>query len=128
MSKHIVLRDEGVPERLVVLRLGVNTLTDEALAFTCATSHAELGLYAFSVLELPNGDWEELARARPELRRRPKVLEAYGPDLLRSGFPLLPTSERLHWSVVLSEPTPEQFARVRPHFHGPVDNPVWEGR
>jgi len=105
MSKHIVLRDEGVPERLVVLRLGVNTLTDEALAFTCATSHAELGL-----------------------RRRPKVLEAYGPDLLRSGFPLLPTSERLHWSVVLSEPTPEHFARVRPHFHGPVDNPVWEGR
>lgn len=34
----IVLREEAIPMRLVVLRLGVNTLTDDALGFACATA------------------------------------------------------------------------------------------
>jgi hypothetical protein len=30
-----------------------------------------------------------------------------------------------HWTVELAEPTPLQFALVRQHFHGPVQNPGW---
>jgi hypothetical protein len=55
-------------------------------------------------------------------------MEASGSALLGDGFPLLPTRGRLHWSIVLSEPTAPQFARVREHFRGPIDIPVWEGR
>jgi hypothetical protein len=128
MATSILLRDEAIPERLVVLRLGVNTLGDEALVRTCSDAYDEWGIHAFSVLELPADDWDELARVMPIVRKRPKVMEASGPGLLRDGFPLLPTRGRLHWSVVLSEPTPEQFARVRTHFRGPIDNPAWEGR
>lgn len=128
MPKPIVLRGEAVPARLVVLRMGVSTLTDEALAFACSNAYDEWALHAFAVLELPDGDWDQLARVMPIVRRRPKALEASGPELLQAGFPLLPTNSRLHWSVVLSEPTPEQFARIRQQFHGPIDIPVWTGR
>lgn len=128
MPSAIELRDEPVPKRLVVLRMGVNTLNDVALGRTSGDAYDEWGIHAFSVLELPDGDWERLAAVMPVVRRRPKAMEASGPELLGDGFPLLPTRGRLHWSVVLSEPTPAQFERVRRHFRGPIDIPVWEGR
>lgn len=129
MPDSLELRHEGAPERLVVLRMGSKTLTDDALARACGDAYDDWGLHAFSVFELPGGDdWERLATAMPIVRKRPKVLEASGPELLRAGFPLLPTGHLLHWSIVLSEPTPVQFARVRENFRGPIDNPVWEGK
>lgn len=121
------LRSESTPERLIVLRMGVNTLSDAALGRACLRAYDEWGLHAFSVLELPDGDWEHLATVIPVVRRRPKALEASGSELLRAGFPLLPTRGHLHWSVVLSQPTPAQFSRVRGHFRGPIDIPVWKG-
>ena len=127
MPSAIELRAEAVPERLVVLRMGVNTLNDVALGRTCADAYDEWGIHAFSVLELPDGDWERLAAVMPVVRKRPKAMEASGSALLSDGFPLLPTRGRLHRSVVLSEPTPAQFDRVRRHFRGPIDIPVWEG-
>lgn len=84
--------------------------------------------HAFSVFAIPDHDYEELARLEPILITRPKVLETSGPDLLADGFTLLPTGRFPHWSVVLSEPTPLQFARVRAHFRGPSGNPTWTGR
>jgi hypothetical protein len=56
------------------------------------------------------------------------VLEAPGSDLLADGFPLLATRDFPHWTVVLSEPTPTQFARVRRHFSDPKRNPIWAGQ
>ena len=94
----------------------------------CADAFDEWGIHAFSVLELPDGDWDQLAAVMPVVRRRPKAMEASGSALLGDGFPLLPTRGRLHWSIVLSEPTAPQFARAREHFRGPIDIPVWEGR
>jgi hypothetical protein len=81
-------------------------------------AYASLGVHAFSVFEVPDHDFEELARLEPILRSRPKLLEASGPDLLTAGFPLLPTASHPHRSVVLSEPTAAQFTKVRAHFHG----------
>lgn len=128
MAKSVALRDADVPAALVVLRMGSNTLSDNALAQACERSYAAMGLDAFSVFEIPNHDYVELARLEPILITRPKVLEASGPELVAAGFPLLPTGRFPHWSVVVSAPTSTQFARVREHFRGPIDNPTWTGR
>jgi len=126
--KTVVVRDAAVPDTLVVLRMGSNTLSDRALAQACERGYAVMGLHAFSVFEIPGHDYTELARLEPILITRPKVLEASGPELVAAGFALLPTGRFPHWSVVLSEPTVEQFGRVRSHFRGPIDNPTWTGR
>lgn len=128
MTKLITLRDEPVPEVLVVLRMGSTTLSDRALGQSCERAHANMGIHAFSVLELRDDDYSALARLAPILLSRPRVLRALGADLLAAGFTLLPTGAVPHWSVVLSEPTLAQFARVRACFRGPIDNPAWAGR
>jgi hypothetical protein len=128
VTKAVVVRDAAVPETLVVLRMGSTTLSDNALVQACERAYAAMGLHAFSVFEIPDHDYAELARLEPILITRPKVLEASGPELVAAGFALLPTGRFPHWSVVLSEPTAEQFARVRSHFRGPIDNPTWTGR
>jgi hypothetical protein len=88
---------------------------------------ARWALHGFSVFELPDGDYRRLARLVPLLVDRQWVCEAAGAALLADGFPVLPTREHPHWTVVLSEPTPEQFARARRHFSEPKRNPVWAG-
>lgn len=85
------------------------------------------GFHGFSVLEVPDGDYGLLARLMPIVAIRPKLFEARGAELVAAGFPLLPTADHPHWTVVLSEPTPAQFARVRPFFDGPKNNPAWAG-
>jgi len=124
----IRLRDEAVPDLLVVVRLGSNTLLDQHLAKSTAECHAQWGIRGFSVLEVPGGDYEELARLRPVVAARQKLLIARGADLITAGFPLLPTLDAPHWTVVLAEATPAVFAVVRGHFEGPIDNPAWAGK
>ena len=124
----LTLRDESVPDLLVVVRLGSVTLADEALQKSVAESHERWGIWGFSVLEVPGGDYDLLARLRPIVATRRLLLLAGGPDLVAAGFPLLPTLDHPHWSVVLSEPSPEQFAAVRREFHGPIENPAWTGK
>jgi hypothetical protein len=80
------------------------------------------------VLEVPDGDYHELARMRPIVTQRRLLMVADGHQLVADGFPLLPTLDRPHWTLVLSEPTAEQFERVRAHFRGPLENPAWSGR
>lgn len=128
MAKSTVVRDAEVPATLVVLRMGTNTLSDNALTQACERAYSAMGLHAFSVFEIPNHDYAELARLEPILLTRPKVLEASGPELVAAGIALLPTGQFPHWSVVLSAATPAQFSRVREHFRGPIDNPTWTGR
>jgi hypothetical protein len=48
--------------------------------------------------------------------------------MVDDGFPVLPTLDHPHWTVVLSTPAAAQFERVRRHFHGPIENPAWAGR
>lgn len=71
------------------------------------------------------GDYAVLARLRPIVATRRRLLAASGPALVAAGFPLLPSLDHPHWTVVLSEPSPGQFARVRALFEGPIDNPAW---
>ena len=46
MPSAIELRAEAFPQRLVVLRMGLNTLNDAALGRTCARAYDEWGLHA----------------------------------------------------------------------------------
>jgi hypothetical protein len=108
--------------------MGSQTLGDTPLTNQCARTSLRWGLYGFSVLEVPDGDWQLLARLRPILTDRRYVLTVQAATLMRAGFPLLPTQDHPHWTVVLSEPTPAQFARVRQLFDSPFENPTWTGR
>ena len=66
-----------------------------------------------------------LARLRPLVADRRQLLIADGMALVEAGFPLLPTLEAPHWTVVLAAATATQFERVRTHFNGPIDNPAY---
>lgn len=128
MPEPLVLRDEPVPAVLVVVRLGTRTLDDDLLARAAAQTHGRWGMWGFSVLEVPDGDYELLARLRPLVRQRRLLLVADGHQLVDAGLPLLPTLDSPHWTVLLSAPTREQFARARSLFRGPVTNPAWSGQ
>jgi hypothetical protein len=123
----LTLRNDPIPELLIVVRLGSVTLNDGALQKSVAESHDRWGIWGFSVLEVPHGDYQLLARLRPIVLTRRRLLVAKGPHLVAAGFPLLPTLDHPHWTVVLSAPSVEQFASVRHIFHGPVPNPAWTG-
>ncbi len=77
------------------------------------------------MFEVPDGNYELLARLRPNIVDRRQLMTAHGEQLVESGFPLLPTLEAPHWTVLLAAATPEWFARVREHFHGPIPNPAY---
>lgn len=110
----------------MLIREGVNTLTDAALAMACQRAHELTGIYGFSVLELPTGGYEALARLRPLLRVRRQIRTADGHALAAAGFALLPTWEYPHWSVVVPDPTPKRFAQVRALFSDPILNPAYQ--
>jgi hypothetical protein len=112
----------------MAVRLGEKTLEDDHLIRAVNECHGRLGIWGFSVLEVPGGDYAELVRLRPFVAMRRRLHLARAELLVSSGFPLLPTFEHPHWTVQLPEPTPERFAEVRRHFTGPVDNPAWVGR
>ncbi len=54
------LQLRGEPQPALLVRLGSNTLTDEALAAACEDTHDRWGLWGFSVFEAPGGDILEL--------------------------------------------------------------------
>jgi hypothetical protein len=121
----LTLRDDGVPDLLVVVRLGSITLRYDRLAKSVAESHDRWGIWGFSVLEIPHGDYALLARLRPNFTTRRLLLVAHGADVVAAGFSLLPTLEHPHWTVVLPEATSHQFEAVRRLFRGPIPNPAW---
>lgn len=126
MPHLLAIRGGELPERLILIREGVNTLTDGALAMACQRAHELTGIHGFSVLELPADGYEALARLRPLLRVRRQLRTADGHALAAAGFVLLPTWEYPHWSVVVPDPTPEWFAQVRAQFSAPIPNPVYK--
>ena len=128
MPEPIQLRSAQPPETIVVIRLGERTLEDVKLVDQCARTHGRWGFHGFSVFEVPNRDYGLLARLVPIVTVRPRLFEADGAALVGAGFPLFPTADHPHWTVVLSEPTPHQFARVRSLFDGPKPNPAWSPR
>ncbi len=127
MPEPLYLRDERPPVALALVRLGRNTLADARLLEACEASFRKWGLFGFSVFGLGPGGYGELVRYVPILAVRQWVMEASTEGLLSDGFPVLPTADHPHWTVVLSEPEPAQFARVRRHFSEPRRNPTWVG-
>lgn len=127
MAEPVQLRVAAPPGTIVVIRLGTQTLGDGKLAQQCERTHARWGFHGFSVFEVPDDDYRLLARLVPIVTVRPKLFEARGGDLIEAGFPLIPTADHPHWTVVLSEATSAHFARVRTLFEGPKNNPAWSG-
>jgi hypothetical protein len=125
MFEPLALRDELASPGLVVVRLGARTLDDELLRRSVDECHERWGMWGFSVLEVPGGDFEQLVRMRPIVGDRRQLLVADGGSLIDDGFPLLPTLDVPHWTVVLAAATAAQFERVRTHFRGPLDNPSY---
>lgn len=125
MRQPLELRDDSVVPGLLVVRLGARTLDDESLRRSVEECHERWGIWGFSVLEVPDGDFEQLVQARPLIAERRQILVAEGSALVAGGFPLLPTLEAPHWTLVLASPTPAQFAKVRAHFTGPIPNPAY---
>ena len=105
--------------------MGVNTMSDERLAESAEQCQENWGFWGFSVFEVPNGDYHGLARQRPAFAARSRMFIADGNELVNDGFPLLPTLDAPHWTVVLASPTTALFDRVRAHFRGPIDNPAY---
>lgn len=125
MFEQITLRDEAAPPGLVVVRLGARTLDDDLLRRSVDECHDRWGVWGFSVLEVPDGDYERLAPIRPIVADRRQLLVADAAELIEDGFPLLPTLDSPHWTVLLAAANPVQFERVRAHFRGPLDNPAY---
>lgn len=125
MLDDLELRNERAPERLVMIRLGRNTLIDTKLEETSIDTFDNWFLFGFSVYGLPDSGYEGLTRVVPFVALRQWVMEASSRALLDAGFPTLATKEAPHWTVVLSEPTPTQFARVRRFFSEPKQNSAW---
>jgi hypothetical protein len=111
----------------MLVRLGRNTLTDGHLEAASEDAFDKWGLFGFSTFGLGEGGYPELARFVPLVPYRQWVMEAGTDDLIADGFPLLPSNDHPHWTIVLSEPSATQFARVRRHFSEPIRNPVWVG-
>ncbi|MCL4433982.1 MAG: hypothetical protein M1399_04330 [Actinobacteria bacterium] len=128
MPEPLILRESSIAEVLIAIRLGANTLADSYLSRSCEECYGRWGIWGFSVLEVPNGDYTRLARLRPLVAERRIIWKANGFDLVAAGFPILPTVDFPHWTVVVSGPTSSQFERVRNTFTGPIENPVWSGR
>ncbi len=128
MTEPLALRDESVVPGLVVVRLGARTVEDELLSRSVSQCHERWGIWGFSVLEVPDGDYDLLARLRPIVTERRQLLIADARSLIDDGFPLLPTLDSPHWTVVLAAPTAEMFERVRTHFDGPIANPSFRVR
>ena len=61
----LALRDELAAPDVVVVRLGACTLDDELLRRSVDECHERWGIWGFSVLEVPGGDFEQLVRMRP---------------------------------------------------------------
>ena len=128
MFEPLVLRDEDVVPGLVVVRLGARTLERDHLRRSVEETHQRWGIWGFSVLEVPDGDYNQLARVRPVVADRRQILIADGAELVDHGFPLLPTLDWPHWTVTLAAATDAQFDRVAAHFRGPFDNPAFARR
>ena len=91
-----------------MIRLGERTLEDNKLVDQCARAHGRWGLHGFSVFEVPNGDYQLLARLVPIVTVRPKSLRgrrrratrelgshSCRPVIIRTGPSSCPSPRRL---------------------------------
>lgn len=103
-------------------------MDDDLLLRSVEQCHHRWGFWGFSVFEVPDGDYDQLARLRPIVAERRQLLVADARELIDDGFPRLPTLDAPHWTVVLASATAPQFSRVRTHFKGPIANPSYRPR
>lgn len=123
-----VLRDEEPPDDLLlVVRGGVNSLSDTILDRSVGDSWEQYGFFGVSVFAAPEDDLVALSDANLAIRRRSQVRTARCGALRKAGFEVAATFPNPgHYSVVLPDATAERFASLRACFSAPVDNPGFD--
>ena len=118
----IVLRDEDPPDGAVVVVRG-GQMQSDYVRRTANDAHDELGLYALSVFLVLDDPIEVLCAREPFLSRYGKVRLSTVGRLRAEGFPVIPTLDRPHYDVVLSDLSDRSLARLESCFDPPVPNP-----
>lgn len=123
-----VLRDEApVDDLLLVVRGGLNGLSDVVLDRSVADCWDEHGFFGVSVFAAPGDDLVMLSRANPAIRIRRQVRVARVGGLRAAGFEVAATFSRPdQYSVVLPDASSTTFASLRSCFSDPVENPGYE--
>ena len=113
---------------ILVVRGGVNSLTDEVVLRAAALTRTRWGIDGISVYEAPDGDLVALAHRVRAMAERPLVRTAFAAVVRAAGFPLLDTRGELHWTIVLADLEPATLQRPRSVFGEPIDNPGYQAR
>jgi hypothetical protein len=123
-----LLRDEPPPaDLLLVVRGGVNSLSDTALDRSASDCWEQYGFFGVSVFAAPRDDLIALSRSNAAIRRRSEVRTARCGSLRAAGFEVAATfTNPGHYSAVLPDATPERFALLRSCFSPPVENPGFQ--
>ena len=120
----IIRHEPPLDDLLLVVRGGANSLSDSVLERSVGDCWEQYAFFGVSVFGVPGDDLVELSRSTMAIRRRSKVRTARCGELRAAGFEVMATfTNPGHYSVVLSDATPERFALLRSCFSSPVDNP-----
>ena len=123
-----LLRDEPPPDNLLlVVRGGVNSLSDVVLNRSAGDCWERYGFFGVSVFGAPGDDLIALSRVNMAIRRRRQVRSARCGALRAAGFEVAATfTNPGHYSIVLPDLTPDRFALLRSCFSEPLENPGFE--
>jgi len=122
--KLVPLRGEEPPDDVVVVvRAGVNGLTDETIRRSAAAAHYELGFYGISVFLAIDLPVDELCASTDYLRRYSQIQESTAGRLRAAGFALLATEARPHYDIVLASLDQAVLDRLRSCFDRARPNP-----
>ncbi|WP_334173652.1 hypothetical protein [Sinomonas sp.] len=120
-----LLRHEAPPDDLLLLvRGGINGLSDVVLDRSVADCWEEHGFFGVSVFAAPGDDLIALSRTNPAIALRRQLRTARVGPLRQAKFEVAATFTRPgHYSIVLPEATTAVFESLRSCFSEPIDNP-----
>lgn len=123
--RNLRLRDELPPDDdVVVIRGGVlEERTDEQLRTRARRSEATIGLLAQSVLLAEREDVPRVCRDDARISRYKQVSLSTVARIGQAGFPLEPTLDAPHYSVVLPDLSVETIDRFRRCFDAAQPSP-----
>lgn len=122
---NVRLRDEPPPEdAFVVIRGGtLEDRTDDDVRERARKAATNIGLLAQSVLVVDRETVVDVCQRDARLTRYPRVNLSTVGRLRRAGFPLEPTGDAPHYSVVFPDVEAETIQRFRGAFDAAQPNP-----
>jgi hypothetical protein len=119
----MALRDEDPPnDTIIIVRGGL--LEAHAVRKTTNDCLRDFGFIGLSVFAAIDMTMDDLCRTNDALSRPGKIRTTTFGDLRRSSFPVLPTFQRPHYSVILADQENGTIERLIGCFSAPLDNPA----